>query len=86
MELLCPSCGRDCLHEKRLDRYSDVLFRQLVCLDCGCEFVAKYCLTEIVNGSVRSGESVLSFYRQQNVGAQMVRHMIASYEENRRNC
>lgn len=80
MELQCPSCGRDCLREIKIDRYSDILYRRLACCDCGCEFVAKYCLTGTVVGSVRAVETSL-LSRRESVGAQMVRHMFVSVEQ-----
>lgn len=80
MELLCPTCKKDYLQEKKIDRYSDALYRRLVCCDCGCEFVAKYSLVGTVVGSVRAGETSLSFERKSGIGAEMVRRMISSNE------
>ncbi len=83
MDLKCPSCGGTHLDEMKLDRYNDVLFRKFVCCDCGCEFVAKYVLDSIVNGSVRTADKApaMSLPSRTNLGGQMVRHMLQMYEQ-----
>ena len=78
MELQCQICGNNHLKEIGIDRYSDAIFRRIACCDCGCEFVAKYNLAEIVTGSVRAGESPPSLKGEPDIGAQIIRQLFAS--------
>jgi len=80
MDLQCPTCNGTHFHEKKIDRYSDVLYRRLACCDCGCEFVSEYRLAGVVAGSVRTGEILPYLKNGSSIGAQMVRQMFASIE------